>query len=466
MLGLCSDFVTLRDRTGFFSLEYETSIGELPGARSQVRRPRFGSLVRNAVALVVSGGGSGLVGVIFWAVAAHHVSPRTIGRVSTEVAALVLIAAFAQSSFGTSFVRFLPVAGGQTRRFVATAYGISTCAAVLLATLYIALGLGHRFLPTPWTWRLLFVASVVAWTIFALQDAVLTGLRATRWVPVENISYGIVKLALIPAFVMVSISQGVFLAWIIPVPVVVLVVNWYLFRKRIPEHVAQNPSTGSLPTPRQMISLTGAQYATLLVSVATASIVSLVLIDRLGAVASAHYYLPAQIGGGAAIALWSLDRSFLVEASSEPDSLFRHLRVAIRAGIVFVTCAVVVGVVFASDILRIFGATYAATGTTLLRMLLLSLPGTAVTALYTSLAWIDRRIWKLAVRDFISAGVFFVLLFAFIGHYGILAVGIAALIQSGLQALFFLPLVVRRYKSLAASAAEAGTLGAAAAPVE
>jgi O-antigen/teichoic acid export membrane protein len=81
-------------------------------------------------------------------------------------------------------------------------------------------------------------------------------------------------------------------------------------------------------------------------------------------------------------------------------------------------------------------------------MLLLGLPGSAVTAFYTSFAWIDRRVWKLAVRDLISAGVYFALIFIFIGHFGILAVGIASIIMTGLQGVFFLPLLIKRFRKI------------------
>jgi O-antigen/teichoic acid export membrane protein len=416
--------------------------------RMRVKRPTVGHLIQNAVALIVSGGGTSAVGVVFWAVAAHKASTTVVGRTSAEVAAIILISAFSQSSFGSTFVRFLPVAGDKTRMFVTRAYLLSIFIAFVLSTAYVSLGLGHRFLPSSFTWHALFVVFVVCWTIFALQDSVLIGLRSTRWVPVENIAYGLAKLALLTFFVAISPTQGLLLAWMTPVLIVIVVVNWYLFRRRIPEHIKLSSSKGELPALRQFISMTGAQYITLLVSAVSVSIVSLIVIDRLGPVASAHYYLPALIAGGATIALWSIDQSFLVEAAAKPDLLYVHARVAMKAGLAVVISCMFFGIIFAPYILKIFGPSYAASGTTLLRMLLLGLPGSAVTAFYTSFAWIDRRVWKLAVRDLISAGVYFALIFIFIGHFGILAVGIASIIMTGLQGVFFLPLLIKRFRKI------------------
>jgi O-antigen/teichoic acid export membrane protein len=411
-----------------------------------VKRPKAGRLVQNASALIISGGGSSLIGVIFWAVAAHVASTATIGRTSAELGAIILLATLAQLSFGSTFERFLPIAGDQTRVFIVRAYKLCTSIALVLSILYVSLGIGHTFLPSSFGWRALFVVAVIMWTVFALQDSVLIGLRATKWVPVENILYSLVKLALVPAFIVVSARQGILLAWLAPVIVVIITVNFYLFRVRIPEHERSTSSREKLPSLRELIFLTGAQYSTLLITVLSSSLVSLVVIDRLGAVASAHYYLPAQIAGGAAVALWSVDQAFLVEASAEPQALRHHARVALRAGIAIVIITLVIGEAFAPEILRIFGASYAAKGTTLMRLMLLSLPGNGIIAFYSAFAWLDRKVWNLTVRECISTAVYFTLIFVLIGHFGILAIGISALITSCVQGILFLPIMIRRYQ--------------------
>ena len=411
-----------------------------------MRRPSVGSLMQNAVALIISGGGSAVVGVVFWGVAAHVGSTAVVGRTTAEIAAMTLLASLAQLSFGSSFERFLPIAGERTRSFVTRAYATCVSLALIIAIAYVSMGLGERFISPSFVWRALFVVAVVLWTIFALQDSVLVGLRATRWVPVENILYGLVKLAILPTFIMLSAREGIFIAWMTPVVVMVILVNWYLFVKRIPEHESLNPPSESLPSMRELVVLTGAQYASLLIGVLSSSVVILIVIQRLGAVANAYYYMPAQISSGVGLFLVSIDRSFLVEASSEPQNLRHHARVTLRAGIVVLVPSVVIGVIFAPEMLRIFGATYATHGTTLLRMLLLALPGSAITWFYASFAWIDRRVLWMVVRELVSTAVYFILIFTLIGHFGILAIGIASLVSSGLQGIFFLPILIRRYR--------------------
>src|ERR1039458_6184842 len=85
-------------------------------------RLRAGHLIQNAVALMVSSGGTALLGVAFWGTAAHLASTENVGRASAEIAALLLLAFMAQLSFGSIFDRFLPVIGKGARTFVTHAY--------------------------------------------------------------------------------------------------------------------------------------------------------------------------------------------------------------------------------------------------------------------------------------------------------------------------------------------------------
>ena len=315
--------------------------------------------------------------------------------------------------------------------------------------IYLLAGFGRAFIPSSLGWRALFVVSVMLWTIFALQDSVLTGLRATKWVPVENILFAVAKLALLPLALALTVHQGLFLAWTVPVLAATAAVSWYLFRKRIPEHEAMNAAIEDLPSNREIASLAVAQYAQALINFFTPSIVVLIIISRLGAVQEARYYLPTLIAGGVAGFLWNLNTSFLVEGSRDPTRLRQHANVTIRAALVVLVPAVVIGIALAPQILRIFGNGYAVHGTTLLRLQLLALPGTAVTAFYSAFSWLDKRVWRLAIRDLVLALSFFTLLFTWIGQYGILAAGYATLTTSIFQIVFFLPIAIKRYRQTA-----------------
>jgi O-antigen/teichoic acid export membrane protein len=180
--------------------------------------------------------------------------------------------------------------------------------------------------------------------------------------------------------------------------------------------------------------------------------VTLIVIQRLGAVANAYYYLPTMISTSLGAFTWGIVRSFLVEASSEPHALKRHADSALRGLAVVLLPCIVLGVIFAPYYLRVFGAGYAAHGTSLMRMLLVSLLGTAVMVFYSTFAWLDKRVWWLTARNVVFSAIYLVIIFLLIGRLGINAIGVAQLIYAGLTIAVFLPLSIRRYQRIGAGA--------------
>ena len=402
----------------------------------------------NAFALLVSMAGSGLLGLIYWDLAAHRTSESSVGRAAGEIAAVTLLSSFAQLSYGSIFQRYLPRGGSQSRRFTLNGYIVCSSLALVLSLAYSALGFTHRFFEPSLRWTLLFVATTIVYTIFALEDAVLISLRVSRWVAVENNLFGLAKFLLLFPLAALALGQGIVFSWTLPLIATVLVVNWYIFARRLPEQMRTQTSTEALPSFRRMLSLSIPQYVTSILTMVTTSVATLIVIARLGAVANSHYFLVAQVAAAPALFLWSITRLLVVEAGHNPLALRRHVRQAVSAEVAVIVASIAFGVPLAHSILRLFGPAYADQGTTLLRLLLLALPGTAIAALYAAFAWIDGRLWYLMVREGVVMVVFLSIVLTFIGSRGINAVGYASLATAAAEFLVFLPIVVRRIRAL------------------
>jgi O-antigen/teichoic acid export membrane protein len=87
-------------------------------------------------------------------------------------------------------------------------------------------------------------------------------------------------------------------------------------------------------------------------------------------------------------------------------------------------------------------------------MLLLAIPGSAVTVFYSTFAWLDKRVWSMTVRNLAGSAVQMVVILVLIKRHGIDAIGIAALVNSGLTVIIFLPASIRRYRRTATNEAE------------
>ena len=144
--------------------------------------------------------------------------------------------------------------------------------------------------------------------------------------------------------------------------------------------------------------------------------------------------------------IWSVSTSFLVEAAHDPSTIRLHVDRTVRLTLLMLVPGVAVGVALAPYLLRVFGTTYAEHGTTLLRLLVLALPGTAVTSFFTSFLWLERRMLALTCRQLADATVLLGATLLLVGHFGLLAVGIASLGTEVLQAAIFLPGAIGRYR--------------------
>ncbi len=416
-------------------------------SRRHLTELRRNALLGNALALMLSSAGTAILGVAFWGIAAHLAKESVVGRASAEGARRALRANRAQRSCGPIFERFLPGAGEKTARFIVRAYAMTLTAGIVLSISYIALGLGHSFLPTALHWRIFFVVSVLLWTIFILQDSALVGLRASRWIPVENILYALAKLGLLPLLISSMPDEGIFVAWMAPVVVTIIVVAYYTFTSRIPHNRATTELVDALPTTRRLVGLAGAQYTTVLTTIALSSVASLIVIDRIGATNNAYYFISAQIAVGPLLLADGVGRSFLVEMSREGHRSRHHSRVAIGALIALTIPSVIGGYFLAPWILGIFGHPYAVHSTSLLRMQLLALPASAVMVIYTAYAWYDQRVWRLVFRQVAMLVIFLSTLLLLVGRVGILAVGWATIVSSSLVAIVVLPAPIRRYRA-------------------
>ncbi len=142
-----------------------------------------------------------------------------------------------------------------------------------------------------------FIIAVALFAIFALQDSVLTALRITYWVPIENASFAVFKLALLAALVSVLSTQtAIVYAWVLPVGVAVILVNTLLFARSLPR--ASRQQGGTLPERRRLASFVAAEYLNTLSSVAVAALLPLIVIWELGATAEAYFAIPWLIWTG------------------------------------------------------------------------------------------------------------------------------------------------------------------------
>ncbi len=352
-------------------------------------------LYRNGYALVASSAVTSGLGLAFWLVAARSYSAADLGRAAALLSAMLLIADIAQLNLKGALTRFLPVAGGQGTTLVIRAYAFSATLAGLLAGAFVlsAGTLSAELAPllaAPAT-GVWFVISAMAWTIFVLQDAVLTGIRRAPLVLTENLAYSVAKLGLLLLLAAATPALGVFLSWTIPVLVAVAVVNVLVFRRLLAIHTASHPGRRR---PASLLGYLAGDTIGYAIWAGTTGVVPLVVLHVEGAEASAGYFVAWSIAYGLYLVCSGLGQSLLVEASHAPAHAGELARETLRESLRIVVPATVAVVLIAPALMSLLGDAYEQYTDTL-RLLAGSAIPYAVVSVHANLARVRRQMGKL-----------------------------------------------------------------------
>lgn len=403
-------------------------------------------LVRSALALLISNATGAVLGVVFWAVAARLFPAVDVGYGVAEIAAMTFLASMAQLNLGVVFPRFLYAAGSRAAVVLRSGYAASILLALMAGGAFLTLTGHHDYIARGTLPALLFLAAVVLWVIFTIEDAALTGLRATFWVPVENTSFSLVKILLLPVFAFLTPLTGVFYSWTLPVIGCIIPINYYLFRKVLPAHVAWSAGRASLPSRRVVGSILVGEYFGGLALIAMSTVPALLIIGKLGAAQTAYFQTPWLAGTSFDLLLWSIATSLIVESSARPTAACALVRNAVRLAIRLLLPGLIILVVGAPIFLKVLGGAYAEHGTHLLQSLALALPFMGVNVLYVTFARLARRVRRVFTVQVGLSVIVLALTAVLIGPMGITGAGVAFLGGQAIVALIVLPSVVRQYR--------------------
>ena len=420
-------------------------IGPLRSLRSDWQDP----LLRNGYALIINVGITSVLGLAYWVLAAHLYTPTEVGIGVAAINLMQFLAAVGgQLTFQGGLTRFIPHAGRDSTRLALLSYSLAGGAGVVVSLAY-AGGLHIHALGLPvvlgrsWILSVALGASVTVWCVFALQDAVLTGIRQAVWVPVENGLYGIGKIILLVALAHVTGQYGIFASWTVPALIALLPVNLLIFGRLLPRHIATRADQPTTVTFRTMSRFMGGDYLGALLFMSTGTLLPVLILARLGKASAAYYGVVYVIIYALDLITVNLGVALMVEGAIDRATLRSAAATVMRRLALIVVPAVVVLLLFAPLVLSIYGHDYAVHGSGLLRLLGVAVLAKAVTSLYIVLSRVERRVSRIAL---IQGGLFastIGLSWWLMGYLGINGVGVAYLISQVTVAAALFPSVLR-----------------------
>lgn len=392
-------------------------------------------LYRNGYALILGAAATSALGLAYWALAARFYSTEVVGASSAVISAMMLLAGVAVLSLSGVLVRFIPVAGATTTRLILTAYVLSASASVVVGLVF-CWGIDWwapalRFLREDSRWTLAFVAAIVIWSIFSLQDSALTGLRQSIWIPLENITFAVVKIGLLALFGTLLPTWGIFMAWLLPVIISLAPVNYLIFGHLLPKQATQNVQP-SRATPRAIGQYIAGNYPGTLCFLASTTLLPLIVAEQAGVRATAYFFMPWMITNGLFQVALNMATSLTVEAAADQSQLGTYCYRALRQTARLVVPAVVILIVGAAPLLTIFGADYAAEGTMLLQLATLAALPNMVVMLYIGYARVKNRVGSIIFFQAAQALPLLAMSYLWLAEWGIASIGLALLLtQSG-----------------------------------
>ncbi len=407
-------------------------------------------VVRNAVALMFSTVASAGLGMLFWVVAARLYDVDDVGRAAAAVSAITLLGGLAQLSLHAVFIRFLPTAGEATGRFIGVSYFASGSVAIILAVAFYVLMPSARFLPPGPVALGAFSLAVVAASFSGLQDSVLTALRRTTWVPVENITIAIGKLGLLPVLASGAVVAPVIISWGAPVVAAVLVLSVAIFFRLAPIQARRLRGRSALPSQRELLTFLSAQNLTGILANLTAYLPPLLVTLVLGPEQSGLFYVPWLIGTSLFALSWNVLVSLVVEASTDPTRIRLQLRHALRLLLLVTVGGGTALALGAPLILSVLGGRYTHGGAESLRLIGLALPFSVIGTMFSVTGYMAKKAWGLFFASLASAVIFLGGAYVAMTRlgYGIEGAAGAYCASEVVLAFVLLPITVRRLRAL------------------
>jgi hypothetical protein len=328
-------------------------------------------LFRTAWPLVINTVANGLLGIAFWMLAARLYDAESVATSIALVSAMMTLSGICQLNLGPGLNILVPRAGRAARRVIAKAYSAVTVFAFIVLAVFFTLVLPQLAelsdaLSGP-SMLLLFGAAVLAYNVFALQDAALVSLRWGRWIPVENAVFGVLKMALLVPFAAALPSNGIFTSWLVPMLLIVPVVSGIVLTRG---SVADDASSAAPPV-RATVGKLALDYVGYLCNLASVFVLPVIALEVLPPFEAAVFGVAWLTSSTVDLVSTNLGTALMVETTygEDPAALRRSM---FRRAIPAMAAVALVGLVSAPLVLRLFGPEYAEEGADVLRVLLLA----------------------------------------------------------------------------------------------
>lgn len=338
----------------------------LPKVREIVSDPLYrGSLVLLANTAVLA-----VLGFVFWTLAARSYPAATVGSFSGLTSGIGLVSTVAALGLPNMITRHL-TSTSSPRGLMVIALGAITALGGALSMI-VLVGLGP-YLPASLHLQqhgnavILFTVLAIVSALSGAIDAGLVAVRATQAVLWTNLAGAVVRIAglllltsLRSSGLVIAYSVGLILATVLSIPPLVVKV------------VGGGQLAAAFSLFREYLAGSIRNYIATVLGILPSTVVTLEVLAERGAAQTAPFAVASLVAGFLDVIPSTTSQVLFAEASRKGITMGGQLRKAIRAIYGLLVPALLVLVVAAPLIMRVFGTSYAAQATSCLRILALT----------------------------------------------------------------------------------------------
>ncbi len=333
-------------------------------------------LYANAYMLVTNQAATAVLGLFYWTLAARLYPVEVVGENSAIISSIIFLAMLSELSLKSAMTRFVPRAGAKTAQLILVTLGINFLAALAVSSFLLTVGRHFSItaglltdIPFSPVWLAL---AAMLWTVFYVQDGVLTGMRRARWVLIKNMLLSLAKIALLVLFFRSFANMGLVISWFAPVPLIVLGFGVLIFWRFLPEHLKLDITHTRPITRTEIFTSIGGDYLGGILAETSTRLLPLLVLYFLGKEPTAYFNQAWVVAMPFYLVATNMGSSFVVESSANMKQVAMHSRRILRQMILILVPVVVLIWIGAPFLLHIFGKSYAEESFVLLRWLLLA----------------------------------------------------------------------------------------------
>jgi aminoglycoside phosphotransferase (APT) family kinase protein len=278
------------------------------------------------------------------------------------------------------------------------------------------------------------VVATPLWSIFVIQDFVLTAVKKATAVPVENAVFAVLKIVLLAVATVAVFPGGIAISWVVATVITVLVMNGWLVMKVLPAHGRATRAAAVPITIGAITRFMRADYAGAILWQCALFGLPFLVLSRLEAEDAAVYGIVWTISQALYAVSSGMSQSMVAHTAADPAGLEKARKATVRRSLRLVGPAALLVAVGAPLWLRVFGEQYADEGWLALALASLSAIPNVITNSTVNAARVRQRMGVLFGVPATISLLVIVGSWVLMPHLGIAGVGLCWLLAQSLVA--------------------------------